>query len=115
MCNIPAQKKSELVNTVLRRYQHNHGNIATGGSPKSGLCTTLIEISQGFIIVHSTIDSTAHSRPLNSLEHCYAQPDDNIQPGLDSNPVATTGSNEPSGPASEKVHDVLQYVLYSLR
>ena len=27
-----------------------------------------------FFIVHSTIGSTVHSRPLNSLEHCYAQP-----------------------------------------
>ena len=30
---------------------------------------------QGLFIVHSTIGSTSHSMPLNSLEHCiYAQP-----------------------------------------
>ena len=28
---------------ALRRLLHNHGNIATEGNPKSGLCPTLIE------------------------------------------------------------------------
>ena len=27
---------------VLRRFLHNHGNMATEGSPKPGLCPTLI-------------------------------------------------------------------------
>ena len=27
---------------VLRRFLHNHGNIATDGSPKPGLCPTLL-------------------------------------------------------------------------
>ena len=35
----------------------NHGNIVTEGSPKSGLCPTLIEWLQGFFIAHSTIDN----------------------------------------------------------
>ena len=30
------------MNIVLRRFLHNHGNIATEGSPKPGLCPTLI-------------------------------------------------------------------------
>ena len=34
------------------------------------LCPTLIDSPQGFCIVHSTIDSTAHSMHLASLEHC---------------------------------------------
>ena len=30
------------INIALRRFLHNHGNIATEGSPKPGLCPTLI-------------------------------------------------------------------------
>ena len=30
------------VNIALRCFLHNHGNIATEGSPKPGLCPTLI-------------------------------------------------------------------------
>ena len=30
------------VHIALRRFLHNHGNITTGGSPKPGLCPTLI-------------------------------------------------------------------------
>ena len=33
--------ESEWVNKALRRFLHNHGNIATEGSPTSGLCPTL--------------------------------------------------------------------------
>ena len=33
---------SECVNNALLRFLHNHGNIATEGSPKPGLCLTLI-------------------------------------------------------------------------
>ena len=39
-------KKIQLtfgVNIALRRFLHNHGNIATGENPKSELCPTLIE------------------------------------------------------------------------
>ena len=92
------------VNIVLRRFLHNHGNIATEGSPKSGLYLTLIEWCQGFFIVHSTIDNTVHSRPLNSLEHYMHNLDDTnptlprFEPGT-SEFRATTGPNEPSEPA----------------
>ena len=30
------------MNIALRRFLHNHGNIATEGSPKPGLCPTLM-------------------------------------------------------------------------
>ena len=30
------------MNIALRRFLHNHGNIVTEGSPKPGLCPTLI-------------------------------------------------------------------------
>ena len=30
------------MNIALRRFLHNHGNIATEGRPKLGLCPTLI-------------------------------------------------------------------------
>ena len=43
---------------------------------------------QGFFIVHSTIGSTAHSMPLNSLEHCICTTTmTNIPPDRDSNLV----------------------------
>ena len=51
-------------------YLHNHGNIATEGSPTSGLCPTLIQWFKVFFIVHTTINSTAYCIPLNSSEHC---------------------------------------------
>ena len=80
-----------LVNIVLRRFLYNHGNIATEGSPRSWLCPTLIEWLQGFFIVDSTIDSTAQSRPLNSLEYCICiTPKTNIPPSRESNSVPLT-------------------------
>ena len=52
------------------------------------LYLTLIERLQGFFIVHTTIDHTAHSRPLNSLEHCICTASrTHIRPGRDSKPV----------------------------
>ena len=39
-------------NIVLCRFLHNHGNIATEGSPKSRLCPTPIEWLQGFFTIH---------------------------------------------------------------
>ena len=47
----------------------------------------LIEWLQGFFILHSTIDSTAHSRPLYSLEHRCKPSTSAFR--------ATTGPNEP--------------------
>ena len=82
------------VNIALRRFLHNHGNIATKGSPKSGLYYTFIEQFQGLFIVHNTIDNTAHSRPLNSLEHCIGTTSmTNIRSGRVSYPVPL--SSEP--------------------
>ena len=43
------------MNIALRRFLHNHGNIATEGSPKPELCPTLISNDfMVFFIVHST-------------------------------------------------------------
>ena len=47
-------------------------------NPKPGLCPALIEWIQGVFIVHSTVDSTANSSPLNSLEHCICTTSINI-------------------------------------
>ena len=47
------------------------------------------------------IDFTAHSMPLNSLEHCIGTSMTNIRPDEDLNPVefrAIAGSNVPSRP-----------------
>ena len=47
--------------------------------------------------MHSTIDSTAHSRPSNSLEHCICTtPMTNIRPGRDSNPVLLSFKPQPN-------------------
>ena len=40
---------SEWVNIVLRRFLHNHGNIASEESPKSGLCVILSKDFKGFV------------------------------------------------------------------
>ena len=53
------------MNIALRRFLHNHGNIATGGT----MPYSYFELLPGFFIVHSTIGSTVHTMPLNSLEH----------------------------------------------
>ena len=66
------------MNIALRRFLHNHGNIATEGR------------LQGFFIEHSrpTIGSTIHSRPLDSLKHCICTTImTNIRPDRDSNLV----------------------------
>ena len=58
---------------------------------------------QGFFIVHSTIGSTVHSMPLNSLVHCICTTTmTNIRPGFEtgtSRLQAPVDTNEPSGPA----------------
>ena len=77
------------MNIALRRFLHNHGNIATEGSPKPGLCPTLISNDFKFsFIVHSNIGSTVHYMPSNSLEHyiCTATMT-NIRPDRDLNLV----------------------------
>ena len=52
----------------------------------------------GLLIVHSTIDSTAHSIPLNSLEHWVrTTPMTYIRPDLDSNPVPLNFEQQPDG------------------
>ena len=61
---------------------------------------------QGFFIVHNTIGSTVHCRPLNSLEHCICttvttniRPLPGFEPGT-SRLQAAVDTNEPSGPAN---------------
>ena len=60
------------MNIALRRLLHNHGNIAMyrRASGAGTMFYSYSEWLQGFFIVHNTIGSNAHSRPLNSLEHC---------------------------------------------
>ena len=71
------------VNIALRCFLHNHGNIA-----KEGRDYVLL-LSNKFFIVHSAIDITAHTMPLNSLEHCIGTTSmTNIRPDQDLNPAA---------------------------
>ena len=64
-----------------------------------------LERHQGLFIVHSTINSTVHSGPLNSLEHCISTSTmTNIRPHRDSSLVLPDYKpqsirDEPSGPA----------------
>ena len=57
--------------------------------PKAGTVPySYFEWLQGFFIVHSTIGSTVHSLPLNSLEHCICTTTmTNIRPDRDLNLV----------------------------
>ena len=83
------------VTLTLRRFLHNHGNISIEGDPKSGL-NPFIEWIQGFIIVHTSINSTAHSWPLNSLQHCVCTTSmKSIWPDRDSNPVHLSFEPQP--------------------
>ena len=77
------------MNIALRLFLHNHGNIATQESLKLRLCPTLISNDlEGLFILHSTIGSTVHSMPLNSLEHCICTTTvTNTRPDWDSNLV----------------------------
>ena len=57
---------------------------------KQAALTMLYSISYGFILctMHSTLDSTAHSRPLNSLKHCICTTRmKNIRPRRNLNPL----------------------------
>ena len=86
---------------ALRRFLHNHGNIATEESPKT-MPYSYLECLQGFLIVHSTIASTVHSRQLNSLDHHNHDGKYPARSGFElgtSRLQALVGTNEPSGPA----------------
>ena len=69
----------------LRRFLYNHYRIATEGSPKSGLCPTLFEMTSPGVCSRPTIDSTVNSKPLSSLGHCICTtPMTNIRPSPES-------------------------------
>ena len=88
------------MNIALRRFLHNHGDIATEGNPKPGLCPTLI--SNDFFIVHSTIGSTFEqfgALYLHSHDDKYpSRP--GLEPGTPSL-QAPVDTNKPSGPATK--------------
>ena len=88
------------MNFALRRFLHNHGKM----KPEARTMPySYFERLQGFFIVHSTIGSTVHTMPLNSLEHCIRTTTmTNIRPDRDSNLVPLVppvDTDEPSGPA----------------
>ena len=53
--------QGERVNIALRRFLHNHGNIATEGGSKSGLCPTLIIIDKGSSVIFQGSSLPEHS------------------------------------------------------
>ena len=59
-------KMVSRVNIISRRFLHNHGDIAA----KTGtMLYSYIKWLEGFSLVYSTIGSTVHPVPLNSLWH----------------------------------------------
>ena len=74
---------------------HDRRKPEVGTMPYSYRMTWVL-YRQGYFIVHSTIDNTAYSRPLNSLEHCrYTTSMANIRPDRDSNPVPLSFKPQP--------------------
>ena len=93
------------VNMALRCFPHKHGNIATEGNPNSGLCPTHIEWLQVFFIDQNTIESTAHARPLNSLQQFICTtPLSKIRPG----------TNEPSGSAGVCLNKIFLHMVHKV-
>ena len=94
------------MNIALRRFLHNHGNIATEGSTKPGLCPTLI--SNDFKGFYSAQYHRQH-RTLHAFEQFGAlymhNHDDKYPSRLGFEPgtprlQAPVDTNEPSWPAS---------------
>ena len=99
------------VNSALRRSLHNHGNIATEGNPKLGLCPTLIEWLQRFFI--STVLHTPGLWTVWSTVYMHNHNDKHsTQPGFGpstSDFRTTTGPNEPSWPAVQMFSGVYKW------
>ena len=75
------------MNIALRRFLHNHGNIATERSRDYALLLFRMT-SRAFSSAQYTIGSTVHSRLLNSLEHWICTTTmTKIRPDRDSNLV----------------------------
>ena len=92
------------MNIVLCRLLHKHGDIATEGSPKPGLCPTL----QGFFIVHSTIMQHCTLHAFEQFGALYMHNHDDkyptrpeFKPGTP-RLQAPVDTNEPLGPASNQ-------------
>ena len=58
------------MNIALRHFLQSWQYRDRRKSKAGTMLYSYFEWLQGFFIVHSTIGSTVHSRPLNSLEHC---------------------------------------------
>ena len=92
-------------NIALRCFLHNHGNIATEGSSKTGLCPTLISMTSR--VLYSAQYHRQHCTP-HAFEQFVALymhiHDDKYprRPGLEPGTLrlqAPVDTNEPSGPA----------------
>ena len=79
-----------IIKTIYISFSAQSRQYYDDMKPKSGICPSLIVGLQGFSLVHSSIDTTAHSRHLKSLEHC-----------LCTTWKTNIGLNESSGPAIE--------------
>ena len=93
------------MNIALRRFLYNHGNIATEGNPKPGLCPTLISNdfkgsdSAQYHRQHCTLQAFEQFGALYIHNHDDKYP---ARPGFEpgtSRLQTPVDRNEPSGPA----------------
>ena len=96
------------MNIALRRFVHNHGNIAGEGSPKPGLCPTLIsnDFKDSHVYraqyhgQHHTLQAFEQFGALYMHNHDDKYPARlGFEPGI-SRLQAPVDTNEPSGPAT---------------
>ena len=94
------------MNIALRRYLHNHGNIATEGSPDPGLCSPLILMTSRVLYSaqyhrqHCTLHAFEQFGALYMLNHDDKYPSrPEFEPGSPrlQAPVDTNGPLGPAG------------------
>ena len=65
---------SECVNIAIRRFLHNHGNIATEGNPKPGLC--LFRMTSGVLYIAQYHRQHCTLRTFEKFRALYMHSDD---------------------------------------
>ena len=99
------------MNIALRRFLHNHGNIATEESPKP---YSYFEWLQGLFIVHSTIRQHCTLHAFEQFGTLYMHNHKNkypSRPGFEPGTPrlqAPVDTNEPSGP----IGTLRLYIIY---
>ena len=97
------------MNIALRGVLQDHGNIATEGSPKPGLCPTLVSIdfkvySEQYYRHHCTVQVFEQFGALYMQNH-----DDNIRPDRDLNQVPPVYESQPDRMLSRNRSSTVSY------